>query len=272
MQRKLIVFVALILAATLLLVGAGCQQLRARDNLNKGVTAYRSARYADAVEYFKAAVELQPNYTNARLYLAIAYMSQYIPGAESPENVKMAKAARDEFMKVIEQEPRNSVAMGYIASLYFNQKKLDDSREWHQKLIAVDPKAKESFYTLGVIAWTRSFQRRMEERAKLSMRPEDPGPLKDKKVREALKTEILPVIEDGIKNLQRALEIDKEYDDAMAYLNLLYRERADLADTKVEYQRDTEMADQWVQKTLETKKIKAARTPGSGTSAGEEKK
>jgi len=269
MQRKLTLFVALISAAILLFVGAGCQKLKARDNLNRGVQSYRSARYAEAVEFFKTAVAIEPTYTNARLYLATAYMSQYIPGAESPENVQMAKAAHDEFMKVIELEPRNSIAIASIASLYFNEKKFDEAREWHLKLIAVDPKAKESFYTLGVIAWTRSFQRRMEARAKLGMRPEDPGPLKDKKVREAVRAEILPMVEDGIKNLDQALALDKEYDDAMAYLNLLYRERADVAESKADYDKDTDAADMWVQKTLETKKTKAARAP---TSIAEESK
>ncbi len=86
MQRKLIVFGALVSAAILLLAGAGCAKLKARDNLNKGVAAYKSARYADAVEYFKTSVSIEPTYINARLYLATAYMSQYIPGAESPEN------------------------------------------------------------------------------------------------------------------------------------------------------------------------------------------
>lgn len=266
MQRKLIVFMALCAVAALLLVGAGCEKLKARDNLNKGVTAYKSARYAEAVEFFKAAVAAQPDYTNARLYLATAYMSQYIPGAESPENMQMAQAAHGEFMKVVEQDPKNPIAIASIASLYFNQKKFDEASEWHQKLIAVDPTAKESFYTLGVIAWTRSFQKRMEARAKLGMKPEDPGPLKDKKMREGLKAEILPMIEVGIQNLDKALELDKEYDDAMAYLNLLYRERADLADTKEAYEKDTDAADMWVQKTLETKKIKASRTPVTGIS------
>jgi tetratricopeptide (TPR) repeat protein len=271
MQRKIIVCAALITAAILLVFGTGCQKLRARDNLNKGVQAYRNARYAEAVEFFKQSVAIEPTYVNARLYLATAYMSQYIPGAVSPENEQMAKAAHNEFMKVIELEPRNTIAIASIASLYFNEKKFDEAREWHQKLIAVDPKAKESLYTLGVIAWTQSFQKRMEARAKLGMRPEDPGPLKDKKVREAVKAEILPMIEDGIKNLNQALELDKEYDDAMAYLNLLHRERADVADTKEAYDKDTDTADQWVQKTLETKKIKASRTPGSIATPEEQK-
>ena len=45
----------------------------------------------------------------------------------------------------------------------------------------------------------------------------------------------------------------------MAYMNLLIRERADLADTSDAYKKEIEVADNWVQKALETKKLKAAR-------------
>jgi hypothetical protein len=47
----------------------------------------------------------------------------------------------------------------------------------------------------------------------------------------------------------------------MAYMNLLYRERADLADTSVGYEKDVATADEWIQKALDTRKIKAERQP-----------
>ena len=50
----------------------------------------------------------------------------------------------------------------------------------------------------------------------------------------------------------------------MAYENLLIRERADLADTKDEYEAEIKIADDWVQKALATKKIKAERKASSG--------
>jgi Tfp pilus assembly protein PilF len=99
----------------------------------------------------------------------------------------------------------------------------------------------------------------MTARAKLGMKAEDPGPLKDKKVKEELKQQWSGMIDEGLKHLEKALEIDKEYDDAMAYMNLLIRERADLAENPEDYKKEVAIADNWVQKTLETKKIKAAR-------------
>jgi Tfp pilus assembly protein PilF len=260
-KSKVVIVLAIVALATL---ATSCQKLKARDQLNKGVQAYRNAQYPQAVERFKNAVELDPTFATARLYLATAYMMQYIPGAESPENMQMANAAQDQFQKVLDRDPKNELAIASIASLYFYEKKLDDARQWNQKLVTVNPRNKEAYYTLGVIAWTKAFQPRMEARAKMGMKPEDPGPLKDKKVREELAAQNGPVIDEGIKDLERALQIDPEYDDAMAYLNLLYREKADLEDSAEAYKKDTEIADNWVQKSLETRKIKAERKPAGG--------
>ncbi len=50
-----------------------------------------------------------------------------------------------------------------------------------------------------------------------------------------------------------------DYEYAMTYMNLLLRYRADLDDTKDQYQADVKQADDWVQKNLETVKKKAAK-------------
>src|SRR3954463_11456439 len=114
-------FVIVAGVAGLVLVSTGCEKLRARDNLNKGVQAFKTAKYNAAVENFKKAVELDPDFATARLYLATAYMSQYIPGAESPENQQNAQAAEQEFLKVLEKDPKSTVAISSLASLHYNQ-------------------------------------------------------------------------------------------------------------------------------------------------------
>ena len=266
-------FGLVILAGLVVLFGTGCDKLKSRDQLNRGVAAYKSARYAEAIENFKTAIALDPANPNARLYLATAYMTQWIPGAESPENVQLATQAKKEFEEVLSKDPKDKVALASLASLAFNQSsslsgdeknaKLDEARDWNQKLIQADPKNKEAYYSLGVIAWSKWYPVLGKTRAELGMKPEDPGPIKDKKLREELKQQYSGIIEDGIQNLNKALEVDPEYDDAMAYLNLQIRERADLADSPDQYKEQIKVADDWVQKALETKKKKAARQPGA---------
>jgi tetratricopeptide (TPR) repeat protein len=266
MSRNLFLTGAVALFA---LVSTGCEKLKARDSLNKGVREFKSAKYNSAVEHFKEAVRLDPEFPTARLYLATAYMSQYIPGAESEENMQNARAAEQEFQRVLERDPNNTLAIESIASLHYNQaqggtveqkmQKLDEAAEWYQKLASVDPNNKTAFYSLGVITWAKWYPKLMEARNKLGMKPEDPGPIKDQKVKAELKTQWLDTVNQGIQHLEKALQVDPEYDEAMAYMNLLIRERADLADSAAEYKKDIEVADNWVQKALDTKKIKAER-------------
>ncbi len=134
----------------LVLIGTGCDKLKSRDKLNRGVQAYKSAKYADAVDDFKEAVALDPTNLTGRLYLATAYMSQYIPGAQSPENLQVAKQAKEEFIKVLDKDPNDKTALASLASLSYQQaqsmddlegklKKLDEAKEWYLKLIAADP-------------------------------------------------------------------------------------------------------------------------------------
>jgi tetratricopeptide (TPR) repeat protein len=244
---------------SLAVMGTGCQKLQARDQLNKGVTAFKNAQYPESVEHFKTAVELDPNFPTARLYLAMAYLQQYIPGAESEENNKMAKAAYDQFSEVLKQDSKNTLAIQSIASLYLYQKKWTEANEWYERLISVDPKNTVGYYSLGFIAWSEWYPEYGKARAALGMKLEDPGPIKDKKAREELKAKYGPVIDKGLAALDKALEVDPEYDDAMAYENLLIRERADLADSKEEYEKQIKTADDWVAKNLATKKIKAEK-------------
>jgi len=88
------------------------------------------------------------------------------------------------------------------------------------------------------------------------MKQEDQFPIKDKKVKAELKEKWDPVIEDGLKDLDKTLEINPEYDDAMTYENLFIRERAYMADTKEEYDQQVNIAEAWIDKAMATKKSK----------------
>ncbi|MBI2678062.1 MAG: tetratricopeptide repeat protein [Candidatus Koribacter versatilis] len=245
----------------LLATGVGCNKLKARDQLNKGVQSYKSARYEQAIEHFKQAVELDPKLINARLYLATAYANQVIPNVDSPENVQTAQQAIDEFQKVLDLNPTPEArinSMKGIASLYFNTLRLDQAREWHQKVLQADPSDAEAEYSIAVIDWTKAYKPRMEERAKLGLKPTEP--LKDKKVCQMLRDKNQAAVQEGIDALQKAIQLRPDYDDAMAYLNLMYRERADIqCDDPAAQQADLQTADEWVKKTMDTKRAKAEK-------------
>jgi Tfp pilus assembly protein PilF len=265
-MRKLVQCALAVAVIGLPILGSGCRQLQARDHLNKGVNAFKNAQYPEAVEHFKQSVELDPDYPLARLYLATSYMQQWIPGSDSEDNVKMGNAAESTFKDVLKTDPNNTTAISYLASLYLNSKRWDDAKVWYDKLTAADPKSAVGYYSKGFIAWSEWYPADGTARANLGMKIDDPGPIKDKKVREELRAKYSGIIDDGLKSLDKALEVDPKYDDAMAYENLLIRERADLADTKEEYDQQIKIANDWVDKAMAVKqeKITAKQKTGGG--------
>jgi tetratricopeptide (TPR) repeat protein len=258
--------VATVALIALAILSAGCNKLKARDNLNKGVNAFKAGQYTAAADDFKTAIDLDPDLPSARLYLATAYMTQYVPGSEAPDNKRNADSALEQFQTALGSnldDKNKLVAMQSLANLHYQMKDFAKAEDWNKKVIAADPKNKEAYYTLGVIAWTEFVPAWREARALQNLRPEEPGPLKDPKTKKDpttkadLKAKYWQKLTDGIEDEKKALQIDPDYENAMAYMNLLIRYRADLNDTKEQYTADAKEADDWVQKNLETVKKKA---------------
>jgi tetratricopeptide (TPR) repeat protein len=269
-MNKHIRLLMLATVALALLSSVGCSKLRARDQLNKGVTAYKNAKYEEAIDHFQQSVALDSTLINAKMYLATAYAQQYIPGADTPDNNKMAEEAIKQYLSVLDmnaaRDQKVNSAKG-IAYLYLNMKKFDDAKKFYRMAGDMDPNDPEPYYSVGVIDWTACYQPRMEERAKLGLKPDENLSAKNKdqkKVCADLKTKNWPSVEEGIESLNKAIQLRPDYDDAMAYLNLMYREKADVeCDDLNARQLDLKTADHWVDQTLLTKKAKAEKQPGT---------
>ena len=162
--------------------GAGCDKLRARDKLNKGVKAYKNAQFDLAIEDFKQAKELDPTLTNAQLYLATAYASQYIPGAPSPENIRNGEQAIAEFKEILDNDPNNLSAIDGIGSILYNMggtpfdaQKLEESKTYHKKHIALKPDDPEPYYWIGVIDWSLAYRANKDMREEYNKNREEAG-------------------------------------------------------------------------------------------------
>src|SRR5258707_3084494 len=150
---------------------SGCNKLKARDLLNKGVAACKSGQYDAAVEDFKQAKDLDPSLLNARLYLATAYASQYIPGAPSEQNKNIGRQAIAEFKEILESNPDSLSAIDGVGSILFpmagtpyDPKLFEQSKTYHQKHIQLKPEDPEPYYWIGVIDWTLAFRPNAEMR------------------------------------------------------------------------------------------------------------
>jgi tetratricopeptide (TPR) repeat protein len=266
MQRKphtLLLF-AVVLAA--LASAGGCDKLRARDKLNKGVQAFKANQFDLAIEDFKDAKSLDPSLTNARLYLATAYANQYIPGAPSDENIRMGKQAIQEFQEVLEKDPNNLSAIDGIGSILYNMggtpfdpQKFEESKTYHKRHIALKPDDPESYYWIGVIDWSLAYRGNKDMReeynrtAKKTIKDTDPMP---PALAAQFQQKYGSLVDEGVENLKKAMQVKNDYDDAMAYLNLLYRQKADMEVTPDARATDIKLADDLVDKVKAIKQKK----------------
>jgi len=268
MKQSFMLF-SVILCSAFLLLSSGCAKLQSRDHMNKGIQSYKNNNYADAVKHFQEAVKLDPTNSNAQKYLATSYMIQWVPGADSPDNKKNYDMARQEFDTVLKNDPKDSLALASMANMAYNsattgtpeQKAaaLEEAKKWNERRIEVDPKDSEAYYYLGVINWAQAFTPIQTARVQVGMKGTDPGPIKDKKVKAELQEKYGKSIDEGLSNLRKCLDIDKENEDAMSYLNLLLRKKADLEDTPDAAKADIAQAEDWSNKSLDIKKMKASR-------------
>jgi len=235
---------------------SGCNRLAARDQLNKGVDAYKSARYEEAIGHFQKATELDPSLPMAKSYLATAYAQNVVPGLDTPDNLKTAQQAINMFQEVLTKDPKDINSMKQIAGIYFSIKKLDDAKEWQKKVLAVDPKDPEAAYTVGVIDWSKAHENTLKLLSPANINDDGEGNVKaPKKVLEQIKETNEPLVTEGLSYLNQAVTNRPNYDDAMAYLNLIYRRKAD-----VDYQDanavkdDVAKAKEWSAKAMGTRK------------------
>lgn len=265
---------ALCVLLVLAVAASGCSKLKARDLLNKGVAAFKNGQSDAAIENFKQATEADPDLLTARLYLATAYASLYIPGAPSAENQARGQQAVAEFKQVLDKDSNNLSAIDGIGSILFQMggqpfdaKKFEESKSYHQRHIQLKPDDPEPYYWIGVIDWTLAFRANNEMRLsynkdniKKQVKDTDPLPTP---VRAEYASKYGPAIEEGITDLQKAISLRPDYDDAMAYLNLLYRRKADMVQTADERASLLKQADDLVDKVKEIKQKRAEQPTAS---------
>jgi len=258
---------AVFCVVALAMAAGGCRKLKARDALNKGVRSYKAGMADTAIEYFKQAKELDPGLTNARLYLATAYAGQYIPGAPSEENMRNGKQAIAEFQEILKTDPGNLHAIDGIGSILFNMggtpydpEKFNESKKYHQMHIQIRAQDPEPYYWIGVIDWTLAFKANGEARAKYNnsaprklIKDADPLP---EKIRAEFAANYGPIVDEGIEVDKHAIQLRPDYDDAMSYLNLLYRQKADMAATAEERAEDVRQANELFDKVMAIKQKK----------------
>ncbi|HEY3176008.1 MAG TPA: tetratricopeptide repeat protein [Candidatus Polarisedimenticolia bacterium] len=268
-----------LLGAVALSSAAGCTNIQVRRAMNKGVNAFKSKEFEQALGHFKQAAAIDSSYAEAYLDMGLTYMEMYEPGSEHPKDKEYADGAIQAFKKNIELEPDNEKVKEYLvnvcklanrvpeaidffmadynrnpndvnlvrkmANLYSMAGMTDKMIEWYEKAQELDPGNPESHYSVGVSCWARSYN----------------SPYMPYEERMAM-------LDKGQAALEKALGLRKEYFEALSYLSLLYRQKAQYDISPAQAVTWRQKADELLAKAMELRNRQLKAQADSAAAAG----
>lgn len=230
---------ALTAIVALTLLGSGCEYLKkvlAKDKINQGTIFYNQGRMREAQQFFKEATEMDASNPIGWLYYGATLVKDYkvLP---SPDREKVANQALDVYKKALGLASNNCKtqdnAISYIATIYDDLDNKEENRNWLLKRAEVACATKEikatTFYSIAVKYWTCSYDQttRYQDKAKAATEPSHYRNM-DYPAAQADKQKAEDCVTKGLEYIEKALQIDPEYVEAMFYKGLLYRERQKL--------------------------------------------
>jgi len=105
----------------------------------KGILARDAQRNDEAMEFFKKAIELNPNLEGPHLELGSIYYIKRLYDLEIKE-----------YQEVLKINPKNTDALFFLAEAYETKGLYDIAIKEYEKIISIDPEDAEAYYNLGL--------------------------------------------------------------------------------------------------------------------------
>jgi tetratricopeptide (TPR) repeat protein len=130
------------------------------------------------------------------------------------------------------------------------------------------PRDAEAAYTIGSIDWRLAYRNAVQALKNVGMTDDGEGNVKmPKKACQDLAQQNTELVNEAINYLQKAIDIRPNYDDAMAYLQLTYRRKADLECGNDDARKaDLALVDQWRERAMNTRKANEEQKNKQATS------
>jgi tetratricopeptide (TPR) repeat protein len=95
----------------LVLLGIGCNLVKAKAAFKDGNRLYKEENYRRAIQEYDKAIALKPDFAEAHFYLASSHQALYRPGKEGDENKQHLGTALEHYLKALEVNKGNTPAL-----------------------------------------------------------------------------------------------------------------------------------------------------------------
>ena len=263
MISKFIFIASLLVGLAIAGVAQDEAKASASNQVDEGVQAFRQAHYDEAIAHFEQAVAFDPDLVVARMYLAATYLQVFEPGVDTPENVVLATRALEQYSEVLRSNPSDVESLKGLAYLKLQLNEFDEAKEAYAKAIGLNPADPELLYASAVANWSNANGGIAAEKAKLDAETE--YSLIMSEGCSDVRTRFLPDIDSGIAMLNRAISLRKDYVDAMTYMDMLYRLRAELeCGSKKNFKADIKQSNEWADRAAAARKKQAEAAAKEG--------
>lgn len=255
------------------LLATGCRggpvgNIQARLDLKEGNQSYLRGEFKEAIRHYEAALHHAPRHALAALYRAYSHVNLFRLSSDPQERKQFGNEAVKSFVQFLEIQgdedtaPSRSRIEQFILTLYLDanesgkavafleerlEKDPDDVSALQmlsniksdlgdipgalallRRRIELSPESPEAHHALAVFAWSVAFNSRLPD---------------------SLATESL--IDEGIRDARKAMELRPDYVEAITYANLLYREKIKRTTDPLERQRFEGAADSLRNRAME---------------------
>jgi hypothetical protein len=160
------------------------------------------------------------------------------------------------------REATNQHAMQGMMALDTRTRQFAEAREWALRAIQVDPtniNSETAYYTVAFVDWVIAYPAYAGARQASGMNPQGQGIVPDESLRHSFRAQHMARIEEGLRMLHTALQIDPGYSQAMAYMSLLYRIQAGVADSEHQATSLNAEANKWVMAGYAVQRMRTER-------------
>lgn len=269
-------------------VSLGCTELRARQHAREGNRRYQAGQYARAIQEYDQAQALHPDLVAVVLNKGLACRQLLVPGGQSKDNQRMVDCALEAFVRLqrlkpddprgkqlyvqtlfdadrfqqleamyleaLKKDPNDRKSIHALIQVYVRSERWQDALKWTLERARLEPSDPDAHYAAGVLIHDLLF-RKGGSGSNASFDPrlgseshQDPPQFAEGDLQGAERVRLADL---GLRHLDRALAIRPGFGEAMAYENLLHRQKAIAFLTAPEqWQEQMNAAESWRERAL----------------------